>query len=113
MTDNYLRAIHVTRVIDGDTIVADVDLGYHTTLTKVTYRVARVDAPEMTGATRQAGIEARSFTATWLIAHEKAGIYATSTKTDNWRRYIAEITCGDGHNLSDALLASGNAVIYK
>ncbi len=111
--DSYVRAITVTRVIDGDTVVADVDLGYHAAMLAVTYRLGRVNAPELSGSTRPAGLEAREFTVQWVADHaDHGGLFVASTKTDNWRRWIGEITCGLGHSLGDALLGSGQAVPY-
>lgn len=112
--DDYTRAIRATRVIDGDTFVADADLGYHTTAAGLTFRVARINAPETRGPSKDAGIAARVWVMSWLALHNShAGLFATSYKTDDWRRYIAEITCSEGHNLSDDMLAAGQAVLYK
>lgn len=115
--DNYVRAFTPDHCIDGDTIVAGtVDLGYHVNATGITYRIARVNAPEMgtrTGPTRASANAAKAYTELWLIEHAAhGGLFAESTQTDSWRRYLAEITCGQGHNLSDDLLTSGHAVPY-
>ena len=114
--DDFQRRIAVARVVDGDTLEARVDLGYHCWLDGVSYRLARVNAPEMgkaTGPTRAAAVAATTFTTTWLTEHAgHEGLYSTSSKSDDWRRYLAEITCGAGHNLSDDLLVTGHAVPY-
>jgi endonuclease YncB( thermonuclease family) len=119
MPDNYTRRFTVARVIDGDTLVAGViDLGYHTAATPgVEYRFLRVNCPETNRpASRPAGLVAKAFTVDWIAqhaAHDPEGwLYATSQKTDSFGRYLAEIECAAGHNLSDALLISGNAVPY-
>lgn len=113
MTDTYQRTITVTRVIDGDTIEADTDLGYHTLLRGVQYRLARINCPEMTGTTKGEGLAAKIYTDTWFTVHRNHTPFtAQSTKTDNWKRWIGEITCASGHNLSDDLLATGHAVLY-
>ena len=113
--DPFTRQFTLSRVIDGDTIVAaEVDLGYHVALTSVTYRLARVNCPELHGPDRPAGLVATQYTQDWLTQHAAhGGLFATSTKTDDWRRWIAEINCGAGYNLPDDLLSSGNAVLYK
>ena len=117
--DNYTRAFTVDHVLDGDTLMAaTVDLGYHEQTIGVTYRVARVNSPEMgkkDGPTRSAANAAKAYTEQWLTEHAThGGLFAESTQTDDWRRYLAEITCGTGgHNLSDDLLTSRNAVPYK
>jgi endonuclease YncB( thermonuclease family) len=112
--DNYERAFTPGRVIDGDTItILAVDLGYHVTATGVEYRVARINSPEMHGPNADAGRAAKAYTEDWVTTHGRhGGLSATTTKTDSFGRYLAEITCSQGHNLSDDLLASGNAVPY-
>jgi endonuclease YncB( thermonuclease family) len=113
--DNYTRRFLYGRVIDGDTITeVNVDLGYHTQSAGITYRIARINTPERHKPTLEAGNQAKEYTITWLLDHEQhGGLYATTTRTDDFGRYLAEIECGAGHNLSDDLLTSGNAVLYK
>jgi endonuclease YncB( thermonuclease family) len=114
MTDDFTRAFKVLRVVDGDTLHADVDLGYHAWLSDIQYRLARIDCPERHKPTLDAGNAAKAFTEDWLIIHTKhGGLFATTTKTDDFGRYIADIRCSQEHDLSDALLDSGNAVPYK
>jgi endonuclease YncB( thermonuclease family) len=112
-TDGYVRAFTLGRVIDGDTIVVDeIDLGYHVAVMGVEFRLLRVNCPEMHKPTRAAGEQAREFTVQWFADHEgRAPFYAQTVKTDSFGRYLAEVTCA-GDNLSDDLLASGNAVPY-
>jgi micrococcal nuclease len=115
MSDEFVRAFTVLRVVDADTLVADdVDLGYHTHVRGIEYRLLGVDAPEMRGPSRPAGIVATAFTASWVDAHAgHGGLFARSVKTDSFGRYLASVSCGEGHDLGGALLASGNAVPYR
>lgn len=115
MADTYERSFVPGRVIDGDTI-ADVvvDLGYHTRAFNIEYRVARINTPERHRPTLNEGNAAKAFTEDWLTIHARhGGLFATTTKTDSFGRYLAEINCGQGHNLSDDLLSSGQAVLFK
>jgi endonuclease YncB( thermonuclease family) len=43
--DPYVRSVEVVRVIDGDTFVADVDLGFHLHA-RMSCRLAGLNAPE-------------------------------------------------------------------
>jgi len=120
MTDNYTRRVRIQRTIDGDTIVAAaIDLGYHVQTTAgIEYRLLRCNAPESNRpASRAAGLTAKQFTIDWIAIHTHHDIdgwlYATTQKTDSFGRYLADINCGQDHNLSDDLLTSGNAVPYK
>ena len=45
MRDGYVRAVEVVRVIDGDTVVCDVDLGFYVR-TRMSCRLAGINAPE-------------------------------------------------------------------
>ena len=52
----------ITRVIDGDTFVADVDLGFKTWLRKITFRLYGVDTPEIRGKKKtKKGLEAKTY----------------------------------------------------
>lgn len=99
------------RVVDGDTVRLTVDMGLH--LRRVeTFRIARVNAPELSTPEGQV---ARSFTSQWFVGAWGAREFPLTIqthKTDNWGRYIVEIWRPDGNNLGDDLLSSGNAVAW-
>lgn len=50
----------VTNVYDGDTITADIDLGFGVLLTKQKLRLSRVRAPEIRGPQREQGLVTRN-----------------------------------------------------
>ncbi len=105
------------RLVDGDTLYAAiVDLGYGVSTgaiaEDVEYRFLRVNTPESNRkATRDAGLAAKAFTADWLKTHLHTGdwLYATTKRRDNFGRWLAEITCTEGHNLSDDLITAGHS----
>lgn len=121
----------VLRVIDGDTIVPqEIDLGFGVRTTQesgpddddkeagIKFRLLRINAPESNRpASRVAGLAAKSYTLGWLIDHAghdpKGWLQVTTTERDSFGRWLADVTCSQGHNLSDALLASGNAVPFR
>ncbi|HOV12708.1 MAG TPA: thermonuclease family protein [Spirochaetota bacterium] len=45
--DLYTYKATCTRVIDGDTIVCNIDMGFYTQLNEQTIRLARINAPEL------------------------------------------------------------------
>ena len=53
-------------MIDGDTIVLDIDLGFGIWRLGQKVRVLGVNAPEMRGAPREAGRIAKAATTDWL-----------------------------------------------
>lgn len=98
----------VVRVIDGDTIDVDVDLGFYLTARK-RLRFSRIDTPErgevnFTEATDRVK-ELTPVGSTVRIVTGKAGGFG---------RWLAEIYYGeDNRNLNDQLLQEGLAKLYK
>lgn len=103
----------VTGVYDGDTITVDIDLGMDTWKHGEKIRLARIDAPEVRGDERPAGIVSRD----WLrkrILGRHIMLQTVSDKTGKYGRYIAEIWVYDEDsvsylNVNDELLFEGLA----
>ena len=111
---SYDYPAQVVRVIDADTVILrvreDIDFGFHVTLSAMSeqrFRLARINAPE---AHAPGGPEATAYTTQWL-GDRADGLRVTSKGQDNYGRWLGELYRG-AENLSDALLASGHAVIY-
>ena len=112
----------VDRVIDGDTIEGDIDLGFSVHLDDQRLRLLRVNTPERKGATRAAGDKAKAFTERWLANHANIVIRsrkrdAKHAEKDSFGRYLVEVYGDDEGGrqscLNDALLESGNAVPFR
>ena len=96
----------VIKVVDGDTIDCDVDLGFYMTA-RIRFRLARVNTPEVRGEERAEGLQAKQ----WLIDElNKANneIRVKTAKTGKYGRWIGEIIVGD-MNMNDELVKSGHA----
>jgi micrococcal nuclease len=120
MRDTYWRRARVEKVVDGDTIQVDIDLGFYTSVVH-RLRLLGVDTPEVNS--RDADERARAqaamaFTSAWLAEH---AAHAQSTewpfnmrteKADSFGRFLADVECGQGHNLNTALLDTGHAKPY-
>ena len=52
------RAI-ITKVYDGDTVTADIDLGFGVWVKKQKLRMMGINAPEIKGASRELGLKSR------------------------------------------------------
>lgn len=59
----YRYKATVVRVVDGDTIDVDIDLGFYTILHKQRVRLYGIDAPEVRGREKIAGLESKA----WLM----------------------------------------------
>ena len=112
----------VLRVVDGDTLDVELDVGFHARRTE-RLRLANVNCPEMHGATHDAGLAASDFTRTWVydndsharaaILHDTYDLTVETFKSDNFGRYMAIVRNEAGESLNDALVAAGHAVPYR
>ena len=57
----YKYRATVIRVIDGDTIDVDIDLGFFTVIHKQRIRLHGIDAPEVRGSERFSGLESKAW----------------------------------------------------
>ena len=108
MTPGYTYRATIERCIDGDTIVAMVDLGFHT-LSRQTFRLVGVNCPEMN---TQAGKDAREFTDLWFMSSKQCVIQTVKDKREKYGRYLARVFDADGRCLNADLLTNNLAVPY-
>ena len=86
------------RVIDGDTIVADIDLGFHTHL-KRHVRFATVNTPEIRTRNQKEkarGIKAKVFVEKVLASHDYCFRLVSKEWQGKYGRVIAEIWTEQG-----------------
>jgi micrococcal nuclease len=95
---------------DGDTITARIDLGFHVSITE-TFRLSRINAPEVIGPTKQLGIDARDFVRN-LILNKTILIKTEKDKQEKYGRYLADVYLADGRCLND-LLVDNSLAIYQ
>ncbi len=105
-----------TRVVDGDTLHVYLDQGFHAYRIE-NLRLLGLNAPEMRGDTREAGLKARQFVIDWLADADSSSLewslIIQTEKADAFGRYLATIwRVVDGACLNDDLLTSGNAVPF-
>jgi endonuclease YncB( thermonuclease family) len=105
------------RVVDGDTIDIRVDQGFRN-FRRERLRLLGVNAPEMRGVTRDAGLAARTFVEEWLQEAELATpddywpLVIETAKSDAFGRFLSMVwRIWDGACLNDALIEAGHAMI--
>lgn len=103
---DYRYRAHVLKIYDGDTITVRVDLGFHTHRIE-RLRLARIDAWEVRGEERPAGLVARDWLRSQILGRDVI-VSTIKDKTGKYGRYIVEVTV-DGANLNDALVANSHA----
>ncbi len=100
--------VYVVKCIDGDTIEADVDLGFHTTFNS-RFRLLVANTPERRRATMTEWQAAKEFTEAWCEEH--AGLIEIETmEKDSFGRWLALLRCQvTGEYLNDALIKAGHS----
>lgn len=99
----------VDRVVDGDTIVVLIDLGFTTWRHTQWLRLARIDAPEVHTVTRDEGLAATAFLRELLPPGQQLIVETIRDKHDSFKRYLAELWL-DGVNINDYMVAHGHAI---
>jgi micrococcal nuclease len=110
----YSYAATLRRVVDGDTVDFDVDLGFCMTAA-IRFRVLGIDTPELRGGTDESKAlarDAKAFVEDCLVDAER--IIIRTEKADSFGRWLAEIDYlkpgqTDYSNLSEDLLNAGLA----
>lgn len=107
----YHYRAQVVSVYDGDTVRADIDLGLSIFVRNEPLRLSRINAPEIRGSDRPAGLLARDYLARRIQGRE----VLLQTEKDNkekYGRYLAEIWLpedGGYVNINDELVSQGLA----
>lgn len=97
----------IRKVYDGDTVTAEVDLGFHTWIHGEKLRLHRINAPEVRGEERPQGLISRDWLRERLLGKEVL-IHTIKDKKGKYGRYLVEIIL-DGVNINDELVANGMA----
>jgi micrococcal nuclease len=110
LLDGKVWLVHavIVRVIDGDSVVAHLDLGWHTWRHDEHIRLNGVDAPERIDAARWT--EAKAFVERLLPVGTE--VLLVSEKLEKYRRTLGRILLRDGRDVSQELLKAGLAKPY-
>lgn len=109
--DNNTRKAIIIQVHDGDTLDAEVDLGYNIK-TKIRIRLARINAPEIFGDEKPKGLISKKFVEDNFFNKE---VQLIDSGLDSFRRNLAEVYVnfnGSQENLSD-LMVTQKLAIYE
>lgn len=111
----YTYKAKCIRVVDGDTIDAEVDLGFKT-FVRERFRLLGIDTPETYGVKKdseeyKAGKLATDFV-TEQILNKEIIIQTVKDKTGKYGRYLVTIFLEDGSNLNETLIKEGYAKEY-
>ena len=101
----------ILRVIDGDTVEADLELGFNVSL-RTTLRLAGIDTPEVRGPEQQQGRAATAYLK--LLLDKLAGpehevtVRTQKDRAGKYGRYLADLMVGS-RNLNEAMVLAGHA----
>ncbi len=111
----FYKAI-VASVYDGDTCTVDIDLGLSTWIRGEKVRLYRINAPEVRGAERDAGLLARDFLRS-QVEGKAVLIQTIKDRKEKYGRYLAEIWLeaedGSRVNINDLLVQQGHAIYQE
>jgi endonuclease YncB( thermonuclease family) len=108
----------ILKVHDGDSFLADVDLGFHVS-ERMWLRLAGVNTPELN---TPEGHAARAFVVDWLFKDKpmQAPVVEITTVRDRqgdekqtFGRYVAHVHNAMGESLAEALVAAGHGKVIK
>lgn len=94
----------VVRVVDGDTVKIDIDLGF-SVHTVHNIRIANINAAELS---TQQGKDARDFLIKLLPTGTKVIVHTDKYK-QSFTRYIGDIYLGDGRSVAKLIVDAGFA----
>lgn len=107
----YHYRARVISVHDGDTCTVDIDLGLSLWKRGETVRLARINAPELTGSSAKKGAKSRDHLKS-LIENQDIILATVRDKREKYGRYLGEIWLvieGQFLNVNDAMVAAGHA----
>ena len=115
MTKNtlYQYALKRIRVVDGDTLEGDIDLGFGVMLSATKVRLSHIYCPEKN---TEAGKAAKAFAEQWVsrILDNKVDVIVLvkNHKKDKYGRILGVVS-GNGEDLAQQLQMNGYAKEYE
>lgn len=104
--DEYFRYAKVDSIVDGDTVIAIVDLGF-SVFSKLELRLLDVFAFETKGTEKELGLKDKNILAELIPVGSSITIQTIKTKSGkdkkSFTRYIAKIWTKDGLLINDLL----------
>ncbi len=104
------------RVIDGDTVALDIDLGFNVWL-KMPVRLGGINAPELRGKTALQGQKSKDFlTDLFNSSYDYITVETQIKDKDKYGRVLGVIKLWKNSSsviVNEEMINSGNAVVYE
>ncbi len=107
----YEYSAEVKKVYDGDTITVDFDLGFGIILRKQKIRLVGINAPEVRGKQREAGLKTRDSLRARILGKTVPN-KTSKDKKGKYGRWLGEVYIKD-ENINQWLLNEGLASEYN
>jgi micrococcal nuclease len=107
MTVDYRYNAVIDRIVDGDTVVVIIDLGFRASM-KLSLRLYGIDTPELKNPS---GKEARKYLQSRLPQGTTIVINTFKNKYDKYGRWLGELWL-ESENLNQTLITVGHAIPY-
>lgn len=109
MKPNYTYRATVVRIVDGDTLDLDVDMGFRSWRMKERFRLAGINAPETNRSIEaSSGRSAKDYLSK-LVPVGSTILVETAKDPDNFGRWIAKVWFNDTC-VNDSLVEAGHAI---
>lgn len=102
----------ITGVYDGDSVTADIDLGFGVVLKKQKLRLLYINAPEIRGESRQAGLVSRDRLRARIL-NKNVWIKTHKDTKGKYGRWLVEIWDDSDESINGWLIKEGFAEEYK
>lgn len=116
MKPPYIYRAVVVRVIDGDTLVVDIDLGFRIWVRDQHLRLLDVHTPELHGTGAAEGVKAKNLLVGWVSGLDVI-VRTEKDKTDKYGRMLADVFLLDGRSVNqlmrDGAPVGGRAPVLK
>lgn len=111
----YTYNAKVVRIIDGDTIIVNIDLGFYTWLFNQSIRLYGIDAPEIRTKNtleKEAGILAKELIENYIQPGDSIILKTILDKSEKFGRILGIINTENGINLNEKLIEENLAIPY-
>jgi endonuclease YncB( thermonuclease family) len=105
----YQYALKNISVVDGDTLKADLDLGFGVILAGKKIRLEHVNCPEKN---TDEGMEAKWFTESLVLGEDDVVVIVKNHREDKYGRILGSVLC-EGRDLATEIKKMGHGVDYE
>ena len=109
----YTYKAVVTKIVDGDTVDLDIDLGLSIWSKSTRIRLLNINTPEVRGKEREVGLAAKNFLISVIPVGTKMYITTSKDKRGKYGRLLGTLYTSKGVNINTLLLDEGHAKFVK